>query len=65
MLGGIAWFRGESKGGRWRGRELAWASGNGTSACCGVEGARLPALAALGRASATRGQPHVHTAAKA
>ena len=32
MLGGIAWFRGESKGGRWRGRELAGVSGNGAGA---------------------------------
>ena len=23
VLGGVAWFRGESKGGRWKGRELA------------------------------------------
>ena len=32
MLGGVAWFRGESKGGRWRGRELAGVSGNGAGA---------------------------------
>ena len=32
MLGGVAWFRGESKGGRWRGRELAGVSGNGVGA---------------------------------
>ena len=32
MLGGMAWFRGESKGGRWRGRELAGVSGNGAGA---------------------------------
>ena len=33
MLGDVAWFRGESKGGRWRGRELAGVSGNGAGAC--------------------------------
>ena len=32
MLGGVAWFHGESKGGRWRGRELAGVSGNGAGA---------------------------------
>ena len=32
----------------------AWLSAGG---CWGLEGARLPALAALGRAPATRGQP--------
>ena len=32
MLGGVAWFRGESKGGCWRGRELAGVSGNGAGA---------------------------------
>ena len=32
VLGGVAWFRGESKGGRWRGRELAGVSGNGAGA---------------------------------
>ena len=32
MLGGVAWFRGDSKGGRWRERELAGVSGNGAGA---------------------------------
>ena len=32
MLGGVAWFRGESKGGHWRGRELVRVSGNGAGA---------------------------------
>ena len=31
-LGGVAWFHGESKGGRWRGRELVGGSGNGAGA---------------------------------
>ena len=32
MLGGVAWFRGESNGGHWRGRELAGVSGSGAGA---------------------------------
>ena len=32
--------------------------------CWRVEGARLPGLATLGRAPATRGQPRVHAVAK-
>ena len=49
-FGGCAW--GE-EGGRNVIME-AWLSAGG---CWGLEGARLPALAALGRAPATRGQP--------
>ena len=65
MLGGVAWFCGESKGGHWRGRELAWASGNGAGACWREEGALRPGLAALGRAPATRGRGWPPRGAKA
>ena len=46
------------------GRENEMRARTGAGGCWGVEGARLPALAALGRAPATRGQPRVHAAAK-
>ena len=49
-FGGCAW--GEEGGGNVI--LEAWLSAGG---CWGLEGARLPALAALGRAPATRGQP--------
>ena len=35
VLGGVAWFRGEGKGVRWRGRERAGVSGSG--ARCGAD----------------------------
>ena len=56
-FGGCAW--GEEGGGNVI--LEVWLSAGG---CWGLEGARLPALAALGRAPVTRGQPRVHAEAK-
>jgi len=63
VLGGVAWFCGESKGGRWRGRELAWASGNGAGARWREEGAPRRVVACADRALATRGRRELHAAA--
>jgi len=62
VLGGVAWFSGESKGGRWRGRELAWASGNGAGARWREEGAPRRGVACAVRALATRGHGDLHAA---
>ena len=62
MLDGVAWFRGESKGGRWRGRELAWVSGNGAGARWCEEGAPRCGMACVVRALATHGHGDLHAA---
>jgi len=63
VLGGVAWCRGESKGGRWRGRERAGVSEKWSGRTRGDNGLLRPGAARRIRAAVTRGQRRGHAVA--